>query len=331
MTLPITGFSGIRRGFALIIFLTLVSCVTRERGDGVDDGSPIGISDSGAKDAGTKDAGTVCHRATCGDLGKTCGTWPDGCDGTVTCGAACVSECTLGAKCSTGVECRVGSVTCSGTASCIDIGAAAEGTGCTGGTCRNGKCVVCSAGDLCDTGTACRAGIITCDTGFPICHDIGPLGGSCTNGTCVNGACVPCRGGASCDRGVPCRAGIFGCVTGAPVCVDDGPQVGVCPNGICVEGVCAPCQEGASCTPLSPGPCHTGTMVCTGTPTCQPKTVAAGTACGAELFCSGADCLPCATTVCSGLCTDTQTDSKNCGQCGAACDTGWSCQAGSCR
>jgi hypothetical protein len=40
----------------------------------------------------------VCQHATCSALGKTCGTWPDGCGGTVSCGG-----CAAGSICDDGV------------------------------------------------------------------------------------------------------------------------------------------------------------------------------------------------------------------------------------
>src|SRR5690349_17291511 len=40
---------------------------------------------------------------------------------------------------------------------------------------------------------------------------------------------------------------------------------------------------------------------------------------------------PCAGTVCSGACVDTQSDPANCNGCGMACPTGQMCVMGACK
>ncbi len=53
--------------------------------------------------------------------------------------------------------------------------------------------------------------------------------------------------------------------------------------------------------------------------------------CGGGRVCLGGSCdCPNGTTVCSGVCTDTQTDEANCGTCGTACAATEVCQIGRC-
>ena len=103
---------------------------------------------------------------------------------------------------------------------------------------------------------------------------------------------------------------------GSPLYVDtsnDPLHCGACDN-VCDQGSLQGCRLG----------------------TCAPPQSAGGLACGAPIqSCSGAP-VPdggCAggTTLCqASCCTDLQTDSCNCGQCGAACGIGAVCASGSC-
>lgn len=55
--------------------------------------------------------------------------------------------------------------------------------------------------------------------------------------------------------------------------------------------------------------------------------------CSHDICRDGSCVLPCARTesVCATGCRDLQTDSANCGECGAACDAGYACEAGRCE
>jgi len=59
--------------------------------------------------------GSACVPGTCATLGKTCGTWDDGCGGTVTCGSACCTPSTCAAL---GKTCGDWDDGCGGTVSC---------------------------------------------------------------------------------------------------------------------------------------------------------------------------------------------------------------------
>src|SRR5437763_1586239 len=69
------------------------SCETCAVDGGSDGGAPdSAVADSGSTDSGGADA---CTPARCADLGKNCGPVPDGCGGTLDCGA-CASQMTCG-------------------------------------------------------------------------------------------------------------------------------------------------------------------------------------------------------------------------------------------
>ncbi|MEO9234664.1 MAG: hypothetical protein ABI421_15080 [Polyangiaceae bacterium] len=76
--------------------------------------------------------------------------------------------------------------------------------------------------------------------------------------------------------------------------------------------------------------CAAGTLPCGGS--CVPEDAlncgSCGVACSAAQVCSGHACSAgCTdgTTLCNGKCVDTQTDNKNCGQCGGPEDAGVAC------
>ena len=75
----------------------------------------------------------TCSRScdTCPSLGKTCGTWPDGCGGTLNCGPIPLSCSSLGKTCGTWADGCQGILTCGG--ACPDV--------CTSGNVALGKSV----------------------------------------------------------------------------------------------------------------------------------------------------------------------------------------------
>lgn len=148
-----------------------------------------------------------------------------------------------------------------------------------------------------------------------------------------------CQAGTSCAGGVctcdPCQAGI-GLVLDPSTCACN------CPAGqvMCSSGVCG--------NPASCNSCPAGTTACGGSCiTCpagqapDPQTCACacpGVSCPAgqhqdPTSCAcipDAPCTGCAGTCCNGSCVDTNTDTTNCGSCGAACAGGKTCQNGQC-
>lgn len=133
--------------------------------------------DSGGSETSTDgDSGTsTCTPATCDSVGQTCGTWPDGCGGTLDCGAcsdaSCGASCMAGAQdaCACDDECCEGQCNTHGRC-CIP---AAE-TGCT------------ADADCCNSAT--YGGPNQCDGGGKCCR---PVGSTCTssNECCANHTC----------------------------------------------------------------------------------------------------------------------------------------------
>ena len=106
----------------------------------------------------------ICTPETCDSLGKSCGTWPDGCEGDLNCGAQ-IASCTA----------QFGSCSVSGTKTCSDgqYGSCAATTNpittnCTGKACGasdgcGGVCSgtngICPAGQNCNSTGSCVYGI----------------------------------------------------------------------------------------------------------------------------------------------------------------------------
>jgi hypothetical protein len=136
-----------------------------------------------------------CTPKSCAQLGKTCGTVPDGCFGTLTCNDAvqdgtetdvdCGGATSCGVKCAAGKKCAVA-------------------TDCASGFCADGVC--CNA----SCGVACRACNLAGLVGT--CSSI-PAGQPDNNPACTG--TFACNGAAACKlvAGQPCVAGTD-CVSG---------------------------------------------------------------------------------------------------------------------
>jgi hypothetical protein len=151
---------------------------------------------------------TCCQKTTCAAHGATCGTIPDGCGGTLSCGTcgigqvcngnACICQTTCAAH---GATCGTISDGCGGTLSC--------------GTCASGQ--VCTNNNCCSP-TTCAAQSKTCGTIPDGCG--GSLScGECASGqTCTGGSCVTCPNA---------------CPVGATRCGSTGVETCVAANGQC--------------------------------------------------------------------------------------------------
>ena len=172
--------------------------------------------------------------------------------------------------------------------------------------------------------------------------------GECCTGRCQGGTCAGkigaagkrCTTGDRCPTGTTCRAYAAG--SGGPkgtFCLkpDRKPcgTAGECAANACAKGVCgAECAAaGGVCPAAKPVCCAAG---CTNTATDAANCGRCGDACapggdrcqGGECFCGqGAACAAgsAAPDCCAEGCTDTETDSANCGECGEACTAPETC------
>jgi hypothetical protein len=179
----------------------------------------------------------VCQPETCADLGKACGTWSNGCGGSVSCGSCgsgqvcnssgqCV-QCSQGASCTPSQLCHLGMVDCgSGQPVCNDAGFTPGGVSCgTGMVCDgSGNCIACTQGASCTLSNECEIGTTDCSTGAKICQQSGdqPEGTPCNTGAacpyeCSTGQCIPLVGWQYADDGTNCTATAYYCQpNGAP-------------------------------------------------------------------------------------------------------------------
>jgi hypothetical protein len=269
----------------------------------------------------------------------------------VSCNGVCIDPPPVG--CCAASECTGPCKTCGADHTCTALKNADDPSGnCTGtcdstGTCKAKKGQSCSAvASGCISGTTCADGYCcdkACSGACEACDISGTLG-TCTplpsgssphsghptctgadatcNGQC-NGTSNTCTypttecGTASCTG--TSYQGKGNCSQGS--CVKPGPET--CPN------VCSVSQGGCtgSCSPSAKQCSTTGVpQLCSSAGAWQNQT-----ACGSGFTCSGGDC-KCNSpkTTCGDTCTDTQTDNKNCGQCGHDC-LGSACTAGKCQ
>jgi DNA-binding beta-propeller fold protein YncE len=167
--------------------------------------------------------GCTCRPTTCEAQGTTCGSIPDGCDGTLQCGDC--DQCTI---CDAG-QCRTCPGCCDGSGRCQD--------GDTNAACglSGAICAVCTGRDACVDG-ACVCQPKSCETERKNCGTI-PDGcggalqcGACGNPApiCTDNVCVACRSDSDCASGVFCCEG--NCIdTCGPSCAGWNHQVNVVP------------------------------------------------------------------------------------------------------
>jgi len=106
-------------------------------------------------------------------------------------------------------------------------------------------------------------------------------------------------------------------------CTKTNPPSGPCTGGIVVGCICSDCQTCDYSNHTCPSSCSGSTPnccsnSCTNTQSDSNNCGACGTVCSPGEIC------------CSGVCKNTNTDASNCGQCGHACPIGQSCCSGMC-
>ncbi len=135
-----------------------------------------------------------CTPATCSSLGRQCGSWSDGCNGTLNCGT-----CPAGQTCNMNGQC---------VASCINECPASGQKRCNGQysqTCGNydsDSCFEWNSGDFCTNGCNQTSGNCNGQSCTPQCS-----GKQCGNDGC-SGSCGTCSSGLTCNSNGFCVNGI---------------------------------------------------------------------------------------------------------------------------
>jgi len=233
---------------------------------------------------------TTCTPKTCSTLGYSCGSWSDGCSGTLNCGT-----CPTGKTCSNGQcvstctnQCTSGAKQCSGTTgyqTCGDY----NGDGCT----EWSSLTNCPTGQFCSGGVCSSSCTNECSTsGQKQCS------GSAGYQTCGNydaDSCLEWSSVTSCASGQVCSGG--NCVAGCTpkTCSSLGYNCGTASDGCSGTLNCGTCSTGYTC---SSNKCVAA---------CTPKTCSQlGKSCG-----SWSD--GCSSTLNCGTCASGKTCSN--GQC----------------
>jgi len=270
----------------------------------------------------------------------------------------CGNSCAPGATC-VGAVCQNPTCTCPGGLSCCNAGPAifcadltsdSNNCGFCGNTCGTGSACVggtCQAA-TCNGGPTCTGSQQCCGTG---CSDLqtdpnncSQCGFKCSTGdTCVAGICTP---PASCHGGPVCT-GLEQCCSAGCTNIDTDPKNcsacgKVCPPSFtCQTGACTPpascnggplctgqtqcCTSGCSDVNTDPNNCGACGNVCATGDTCKGGTCQAPATCNGGPVCTGTE------LCCTSGCSDTTTDTKNCGACGKACPAGDTCVASVCK
>ena len=247
----------------------------------------------------------ACQLKTCSDLNKVCGSWSDGCAGTLNCGV-----------CASNAHCDNGACICE-PKSCVGqdriCGSMGDGCGntltcgtCTGrDLCLSGECV-CQPATCDELGATCGSvsdgcgGTLSCGScsgSTPVCSSTSHKCVACETNTncsgskpiCSNNTCVACVSNANCSGSTPvCSNNV--CV-GCAYNNDCSGSKPVCSNNTCVA-----CTVNANCSGSTPV-CSNNTCVacvsdanCSGsTPVCSNNTCVACTSdanCSAGNYCS---------------------------------------------
>ena len=254
------------------------------------------------------------------------------------CTGACVNTQTDNSNCGAcGTACAGGQSCAAGACAC-PMGQIFCGGRCVNPLTDNANCGAC--GTACSGGQSCTNGTCACPGGGASC------GGRCVNtntetdhcGRCGNMCAAPLNSTATCAMGA-CG---FTCTTGFGNC-DTNPANGCETNltnnglhcGMCGNACAPPANAFSTC---AAGRCSFGCLTnfadCDGNPAngCEANLLTSGTncgvcgrTCGSGQVCGAGACMaicPTGSTLCSGVCVNTQADNNNCGACGQRCVAG---------
>lgn len=228
----------------------------------------LGACTSDAPSAAGADGGAssdACQPATCAAQGKTCGTVPDGCGGTLDCGACTGDTCTpttcaeqkkdcgtLSDGCGAMLDCG----TCDAPQSC-GAGGTANVCGCVPTTCAAANkncgtmpdgcggtlsCGTCAAGDTCGAGNVpnvCGKGTCTPTTCAAEKKDCGTISDGCASTL----PCGTCTSPASCGGGGTANV----CACKPTTCGAVGATCGSVPDGCGGTLSCGTCTLPKTC------------------------------------------------------------------------------------
>ncbi|KAI8474593.1 MAG: hypothetical protein J3K34DRAFT_492907 [Monoraphidium minutum] len=234
---------------------------------------------------------------TCNAATGTCPAFTNKANGTACTGGTCRSgQCTnlcVANKvvCPTPNQCQ-NPVTCNAaTGICPVLTSKADGTACTGGTCRSGQCTnLCVANKvICPTPNQCQ-NPATCNAATGICPALTNKidGTACTGGTCRSGQCtnpcvankVVCPTPNQCQDPVTCNP-----VTGICPALTNKADGTACTGGTCRGGQCANlCEVNNVVCPApnqcqNPVTCNAATGICPALPNKADGTACTGGTC----------------------------------------------------
>jgi hypothetical protein len=198
-----------------------------------------------------------------------------------------------------------------------------------------GGCAGSDGGTVCSGGAWCVNGACSCPGTEQLCN------GVCTD---TNSDPQNCGGCNNSDAGTACAGPFSACVQGqcvAPAgCTPAGCLLADAGPEVCnlATGQCAQCNTNADCAcpvgATSPFACAVPAQpFCDSTGSCVQCLSDGDCAHG---LCADGTCQSCPDAginlevACSGVCTNTSTDARNCGGCGVVCPNGQGCSGGRC-
>ena len=259
-------------------------------------------------------AGTSCASNACSadhssqttnacDSTHACAATTAGCKNGLTCDSTtglCKSSCSTDGDCTAGKFCVSGACALKPKGTSCTSAAQCASNFCVDGYCCDGACTgscqACNLAGVLGTCTNLAAGA-TPQSGHPACTASDPR--------CPSS----CQGGSACayTNNTSC---------GQSTCGSDHlsyQAAGTCSNGTCNVPTSAPCGSGKYCTGVGSCVTQKSAGTCANNYECLSNNCSGGVCCGPGK------------TGCNGTCTDVNADSANCGSCGNACSSVYTC------